>query len=85
MCIRDSARGSIFGLTRGTTREHIIRAALEGIAFQSMDVINAMAADTGSDINTIKVDGGASVSAPIMQFQSDITGKTLLKLSLIHI
>ena len=67
------ARGSIFGLTRGTTREHIIRAALEGIAFQSMDVINAMAADTGSDINTIKVDGGASVSAPIMQFQSDIT------------
>ena len=44
-----------------------------------MDVINAMAADTGSDINTIKVDGGASVSAPIMQFQSDITGKKLLK------
>ena len=73
------ARGSIFGLTRGTTREHIIRAALEGIAFQSMDVINAMAADTGSDINAIKVDGGASVSAPIMQFQSDITGKKLLK------
>ena len=73
------ARGSIFGLTRGTTREHIIRAALEGIAFQSMDVINAMAADTGSDINTIKVDGGGSVSAPIMQFQSDITGKKLLK------
>lgn len=73
------ARGSIFGLTRGTTREHIIRAALEGIAFQSMDVINAMAADTGSDINTIKVDGGASVSTPIMQFQSDITGKKLLK------
>ena len=73
------ARGSIFGLTRGTTREHIIRAALEGIAFQSMDVINAMAADTGSDINTIKVDGGASVSAPIMQFQSDITAKKLLK------
>ena len=73
------ARGSIFGLTRGTTREHIIRAALEGIACQSMDVINAMAADTGSDINTIKVDGGASVSAPIMQFQSDITGKKLLK------
>lgn len=73
------ARGSLFGLTRGTTREHIIRAALEGIAFQSMDVINAMAADTDSDINTIKVDGGASVSAPIMQFQSDITGKKLLK------
>ena len=73
------ARGSIFGLTRGTTREHIIRAALEGIAFQSMDVINAMAADTGGEIGDIKVDGGASVSVPIMQFQSDITGKRLLK------
>lgn len=73
------ARGAIYGLTRGTTREHIIRAALEAIAFQSMDVINAMAADTGNDIGTIKVDGGASVSAPIMQFQSDITGKRLIK------
>lgn len=73
------ARGSLYGLTRGTTREHIIRAALESIAFQSMDVINAMAADTGSDINIIKVDGGASASEPIMQFQSDITGKKLIK------
>ncbi|GFI61309.1 glycerol kinase [Clostridiales bacterium] len=73
------ARGAIYGLTRGTTREHIIRAALEGIAFQSMDVINAMIADTGSEISTIKVDGGASASEPIMQFQSDITGKRLVK------
>lgn len=73
------ARGAVYGLTRGTTREHIIRAALEGIAFQSMDVINAMAADTGNDISTIKVDGGASASCPIMQFQADITGKRLIK------
>lgn len=73
------ARGAVYGLTRGTTREHIIRAALEGIAFQSMDVINAMAADTGNDISTIKVDGGASASCPIMQFQADITGKKLIK------
>ncbi|MEA4971633.1 MAG: glycerol kinase GlpK [Candidatus Metalachnospira sp.] len=73
------ARGSIFGLTRGTTREHIIRAALEAIAFQSMDVINAMAVDTDNDINIIKVDGGSSASELIMQFQSDITGKTLVK------
>ena len=71
------ARGSIFGLTRGTTRNHIIRAALESIAYQSKDVIDAMMADTGLEINEIKVDGGASVSDIIMQFQADITGKTL--------
>lgn len=71
------ARGTIFGLTRGTTRNHIIRAALEAIAYQSKDVIDAMAADTGVDIKEIKVDGGASVSDIIMQFQSDITQKTL--------
>ncbi len=71
------ARGTIFGLTRGTTRNHIIRAALEAIAYQSKDVIDAMAADTGVDIREIKVDGGASVSDIIMQFQSDITQKTL--------
>ena len=71
------ARGSIFGLTRGTTRNHIIRAALESIAFQSKDVIDAMMADTNMEIGEIKVDGGASVSDIIMQFQSDITKKTL--------
>jgi glycerol kinase len=71
------ARGTIFGLTRGTTRNHIIRAALESIAYQSKDVIDAMAADTGMDIREIKVDGGASVSDLIMQFQADITQKTL--------
>ena len=71
------ARGTIFGLTRGTTRNHIIRAALEAIAYQSKDVIDAMAADTGTDIREIKVDGGASVSDVIMQFQADITQKAL--------
>ena len=73
------ARGSIFGLTRGTTREHIIRAALEAIAFQSMDVINAMSADINDEIGVIKVDGGASASELIMQFQSDITNKKLIR------
>ena len=71
------ARGTIFGLTRGTTRNHIIRAALESIAFQSKDVIDAMTADTGLAVPEIKVDGGASVSDIIMQFQADITGKRL--------
>ncbi len=71
------ARGMILGLTRGTSRNHIIRAALEAIAYQSKDVIDAMVADTGMDINEIKVDGGASASDLIMQFQSDITKKSL--------
>lgn len=71
------ARGSIFGLTRGTSRNHIIRAALDAIAYQSKDVIDAMMADTGLSIREIKVDGGASVSDIIMQFQADITQKRL--------
>lgn len=71
------ARGCLFGLTRGTSRNHIIRAALESIAFQSKDVIDAMIADTGLLFDEIKVDGGASVSDIIMQFQADITGKRL--------
>ena len=71
------ARGTIFGLTRGTTRNHIIRASLESIAYQSKDVIDAMAADTGLEINEIKVDGGASISDLVMQFQADITQKAL--------
>lgn len=71
------ARGSIFGLTRGSGRNHIIRAALDAIAYQSKDVIDAMMEDTGLDIEEIKVDGGASVSDVIMQFQADITRKRL--------
>lgn len=71
------ARGTIFGLTRGTTRNHIIRAALESIAYQSEDVIDAMVADAGVNIPEIKVDGGASISDIVMQFQSDISQKTL--------
>lgn len=72
-----NARGCLFGMTRGTSRNQIIRAALEAIAFQSKDVIDAMAADTGLPIGEIKVDGGASVSDVIMQFQADISGAVL--------
>ena len=73
------ARGCLFGLTRGTSRNHIIRAALESIAFQSKDVIDAMIADTGLLFDEIKVDGGASVSDIIMQFQADIMNKEVLR------
>jgi len=66
------ARGAIFGLTRGTNRRHIIRAALESIAYQSLDVLKAMEQDTGIDITELKVDGGASANNFLMQFQADI-------------
>jgi glycerol kinase len=66
------ARGSIFGLTRGSSAGHIARAALEGIAFQVKDVLDAMEADSGIDIQELRVDGGATVNDTLMQFQSDI-------------
>lgn len=66
------ARGTIFGITRGTNRSHIIRAALESIAYQVTDVINAMKSDTGLKIKSTKVDGGASNNNFLMQYQSDI-------------
>ncbi len=68
------ARGTMFGLTRSTTRNHIIRAALEAIAFQTKDVIDTMIEDTGIKVNTLKVDGGASANKLMLQFQSDILG-----------
>ena len=66
------ARGTIFGITRGTNRNHIVRAALEAIAYQTMDVIDAMKNATGIDINTLRVDGGASKNNFLMQFQADV-------------
>ena len=66
------ARGTIVGLTRGANRNHIIRAALEGIAYQTYDILKAMEEDTGSRMKSLKVDGGASANNFLMQFQSDI-------------
>ncbi len=68
------ARGAIVGLTRGSTRNHIIRAALESIAYQSADLVRAMEKDTGIVLKSLKVDGGASQNQFLMQFQSDILG-----------
>lgn len=68
------ARGAMFGLTRGTTKEHITRAVLESICYQSMDVLRAMEEDTKLPIKSFKVDGGATVNQFLMQFQSDILG-----------
>ncbi len=68
------ARGSIFGLTRGTTREHLVRAALESIAYQSRDVIEAMSAEADLQLPLLRVDGGVTANAFLMQFQADILG-----------
>ena len=71
------ARGTIFGLTRGANRNHIIRAALEAIAYQTMDVIAAMKQDTELQIESLKVDGGASRNNFLMQFQADVIHATV--------
>ena len=68
------ARGAIFGLTRGSTSPHIIRATLESLAYQTRDVLGAMNTDSGIKLTSLKVDGGASANNLLMQFQSDILG-----------
>lgn len=68
------ARGTIVGLTRGANRAHICRAALDSIAYQVKDELDCMKQDAGIDIPILKVDGGASVSNPLLQFQADILG-----------
>ena len=73
------ARGAIVGITRGTTQNHIIRAAEESIAYQSYDLVHAMELDVGQPITALKVDGGASRDQFLMQFQADILNKTVLR------
>jgi glycerol kinase len=68
------ARGAIVGITRGTTREHMVRAALESLAYQTRDVLGAMEADSGIRLQSLKVDGGAVANNLLMQFQADILG-----------
>jgi len=67
-----NARGTIVGLTRGSNRAHLVRAALESLAYQSRDLLAAMEQDSGIELATLKVDGGASANNLLMQFQSDL-------------
>ncbi|WP_164668127.1 glycerol kinase GlpK [Virgibacillus doumboii] len=67
-------RGAVFGLTRGTKKEHFVRATLESLAFQTRDVVDAMIADSGIDLKALRVDGGAVKNDFLMQFQSDMLG-----------
>lgn len=73
------ARGSIFGMTRGTTNGHIARAALDSIAYQTYDVLKAMEADSGISIAELRVDGGATVNDTLMQFQADILNTVVVR------
>ena len=73
------AHGTLCGITRGTTAAHIARAALEGIAFQTMDIVGAMEKDAGVRLSELKVDGGASRNNLMMQFQADILGTSVIR------
>ena len=73
------AKGTVTGITRGTTAAHIARAALEGIAFQTMDIVAAMGKDAGVPLKELKVDGGASRNNLLMQFQADVIGAQVIR------
>jgi glycerol kinase len=81
---RPDARGAITGLTRGTTRAHIARATLEGIALQNVDILRAMERDAGRPLTVLKVDGGASANDLLMQFQSDVLGVEISRPELVE-
>jgi glycerol kinase len=68
------ARGALVGLTRGVTADHVVRAALESLAYQSRDVVEAMVADCGKRLRVLRVDGGATANDFLMQFQADLLG-----------
>lgn len=78
------ARGAISGINRGTTAAHIARAALEGIAFQTMDVVNAMQKDAGLQLKELRVDGGAAANNLLMQFQADLLGTEVIRPKIIE-
>ncbi|MGO1868266.1 MAG: glycerol kinase GlpK [Sphingobacteriaceae bacterium] len=74
-----SARGTIFGISRGTTDAHIARAALESIAYQTYDILKAMEADSKTEIRELRVDGGATQNQFLLQFQADLLGSTVVR------
>jgi glycerol kinase len=76
---RSDVRGAIFGLSRGTRKEHVVRAALESMAYQSRDVLAAMEADAGIPLKELRADGGAIANDFMAQFQSDMLGVPVLR------
>lgn len=78
------ARGAIFGLSRGATREHIVRATLESLAYQTYDVLRAMEQDANIPLKDLRVDGGASANDFLMEFQADILGESVIRPELVE-
>jgi len=76
---RSDVRGAVFGLSRGTSKEHFVRAALESMAYQSRDVLTAMEADAGIALTELRADGGAIANDFMAQFQSDMLGVPVLR------
>ncbi|HWB99149.1 MAG TPA: FGGY-family carbohydrate kinase, partial [Bryobacteraceae bacterium] len=74
-----AARGVLTGITRSTSREHIVRAALESIAYQTRELVDAMEADAGERLSELRVDGGAAVNNFLMQFQADILDRPIVR------
>jgi len=78
------ARGAVVGITRGTTRAHLIRATLESLAYQTRDVVEAMEEDSGVRLRTLRVDGGAAQNNWLMQFQADLLGRPVVRPRLVE-
>ena len=78
------SRGAIFGLTRDTDRNQIIKATLESLAYQTKDIIDVMEKDSGLNLNSLKVDGGACMNNYLMQFQSDLLGNEVIRPEIIE-
>ena len=78
---KPDVKGAVFGLTRGTSKEQIVRAALESLAYQTNDVLCAMQEDSNMQIEKLQVDGGASANSFLLQFQSDITKTQVISTS----
>ena len=78
------SRGTVVGITRGTNKNHIVRAALEAIAYQSQDVLACLSAETGKRTGKLKVDGGAAANGFLMQFQADISGVDIIRPKIIE-
>ena len=72
-------RGAVFGLSRGTSKEHVVRAALESMAYQTRDVLEAMQADSGIELEELRADGGAIANDFLAQFQADILGVPVIR------
>ena len=79
------ARGTVVGITRGTNKDHFVRAALEAIDYQVYDLVNAMKKDSGADITSLRVDGGASANNFLMQFQSDILDAEVIRPKVVEV